>query len=321
MNDEWAQLQDLFEEICFLDEDSRRLILDRKCHGNEILRKAAERMVRAYQEERSANAEARASSVGRRFGVWQTERLLARGGMGEVWLARRADGQHEQKTALKILSPYLAAPDSLHRFRRERELLARLEHPNIARLLDGGMSAQGEPYLVMEYVEGVRLDRYCDERRLPVRQRLQLFLKVCAAVNAAHQYLVVHRDLKPSNILVTADGEPRLLDFGIAKLLAGDDSQTGEMTQPWERMLTPVSASPEQASGEAVTLATDVYSLGVLLYRLLTGVSPYAGAKDFASDPGRVIREYEPPLASSAGSLSRRARASLEGDLDNILRK
>jgi serine/threonine protein kinase len=171
--------------------------------------------------------------------------------MGEVWLARRADGQHEQKTALKILSPYLASPDSLHRFRRERELLARLEHPNIARLLDGGMSAGGEPYLVMEYVEGVRLDRYCDERRLPIRQRLQLFLKVCAAVNAAHQYLVVHRDLKPGNILVGPDGEPKLLDFGIAKLI---DAEAGlELTATANLFLTPIYAAPEILRGQPAT--------------------------------------------------------------------
>jgi serine/threonine-protein kinase len=140
MNDDWGRLQDLFDEICALDEDSRRVILDQRCDGNDRLRGEAERMVRAHQEERAANAETHAASAGRRFGAWQATRLLARGGMGEVWLARRADGQHEQQTALKILSPYLAAPDSVHRFRRERELLARLEHPNIARLLDGGMS-------------------------------------------------------------------------------------------------------------------------------------------------------------------------------------
>src|ERR1700678_906279 len=224
MNDDWGRLEELFGEICALDEDSRRATLDQRCNGNAWLRAEAERMVRAFDAGRTANDEARAASSGRRFGAWQTIRLLARGGMGEVWLARRADGQHEQKTALKILSPYLAAPDSVHRFRRERELLARLEHPNIARLLDGGMSSQGEPYLVMEYVEGIRLDRYCDEHRLSVRQRLQLLLKVCAAVNAAHQYLVVHRDLKPSNILVTAEGEPKLLDFWIAKRI---DSEAG----------------------------------------------------------------------------------------------
>ena len=150
---------------------------------------------------------------------------------------------------------------------------------------------------------------------------LELFLKVCSAVQFAHQNMVIHRDLKPGNILVTASGEPRLLDFGIAKLLAGEDLSSWEMTQPRERMLTPLSASPEQAGGETVTMTSDVYSLGVLLYRLLTGVSPYAGAKDFHTDPVRAIREYEPALASTAANLTRRARALLEGDIDNILRK
>src|SRR5580704_2959711 len=224
MTDYWQRLEALFDELCLLDESTRRSTLEQRCNGDDRLRADVERLVSAYDQERAANAEGRMANASRRFGAWQTIRMLARGGMGEVWLAHRADGQHEQQAALKILSPYLAAPDSLERFRRERELLARLEHPNIARLLDGGMSSQGEPYLVMEYVEGIRLDSYCDERRLSLRDRLRLFLKVCAAVNAAHQYLVVHRDLKPSNILVTAEGEPKLLDFGIAKLI---DSESG----------------------------------------------------------------------------------------------
>src|SRR5450755_3466223 len=156
MTDSWQALQEIFEEVCGLDEDGRGAALDARCAGNPQLRGEAERLVRAYDDERAANATARTAAVGRRFGAWQTVRLLGRGGMGEVWLAERADGEHEQQAALKILSPYLAAPDSLQRFRRERQLLARLEHPNIARLLDGGMSPQGEPYLVMEYVEGIR---------------------------------------------------------------------------------------------------------------------------------------------------------------------
>src|SRR5580698_4069717 len=197
----WQDLEQIFDEVCVLDDDGRRAILDSKCAGNPGLRSEAERMLRAYDGERAARVEARAAAAGRRFGAWLTVRLLGRGGMGEVWLASRADGQHEQNAALKILSPYLAAPDSFKRFRRERQFLARLEHPNIARLLDGGMSSEGEPYLVMEYVEGVRLDRYCEEKKLPVRQRLELIVKVCAAVNAAHRHLIVHRDLKPGNIM------------------------------------------------------------------------------------------------------------------------
>jgi eukaryotic-like serine/threonine-protein kinase len=224
MGEHWQRLQEIFEEICSLDEDSRRSILDQRCNGDERLRDKALRLVQAYEEERAANAQANASQEGKRFGAWETIELLARGGMGEVWLAKRADGQHEQRAALKILSPYLAAPESLDRFRRERQFLARLEHPNIARLLDGGMSPRGEPYLVMEYVDGVRLDHYSDQHHLSIRARLELMIKVCAAVNSAHQFLVVHRDLKPSNILVTEGGEPKLLDFGIANVI---DAESG----------------------------------------------------------------------------------------------
>jgi serine/threonine protein kinase len=277
MTDSRLDLEEIFDELCALDEAGRRAVLDRKCAGNPELRSEAERMARAYDEERAANAEARAGAAGRRFGAWQTVRLLGRGGMGEVWLAERADGQHEQKAALKILSPYLAAPDSLRRFRRERQLLARLEHPNIARLLDGGMSPQGEPYLVMEYVEGTRLDRYCEEKKLPVRGRLELMLKICAAVNAAHQHLIIHRDLKPANILVTEEGEPKLLDFGIAKVL--DSEATLEHTATANVFLTPMYASPEILRGQPAMVSSDVYSLGVVLYELLAGRRPFDASK------------------------------------------
>ena len=331
MNDDWGRLQELFDEICALDPDARRTILDQRCNGDQRLRSEAERMVRAFDEERSANSEARAASAGRRFGAWQATRLIARGGMGEVWLARRADGQHEQQTALKILSPYLAAPDSVHRFRREREMLARLEHPNIARLLDGGMSSQGEPYLVMEYVEGVRLDRYCDEHRLSIAERSQLFLKVCAAVNAAHQYLVVHRDLKPSNILVTAEGEPKLLDFGIAKLI---DSEAGlEQTATANVFLTPMYASPEILRGQPATVASDIYSLGVVLYELLAGRRPFDASKLSPAGLMEAVTQKDalrPSLAAASepadsaalrGMTPDKLKAALDGDLDGIALK
>jgi serine/threonine protein kinase len=314
MNDDWERLQNLFEELCALDENRRRVVLDQRCNGDQRLRSAAERMVRAFDDERAANSEANTATSGRRFGAWQTTRLLARGGMGEVWLARRADGQHEQQTALKILSPYLAAPDSILRFRRERELLARLEHPNIARLLDGGMSSQGEPYLVMEYVEGVRLDSYCAEQRLSIHDRLRLFLKVCSAVNAAHQYLVVHRDLKPSNILVTAEGEPKLLDFGIAKLI---DAEAGlEQTATANVFLTPMYASPEILCGRPATVASDIYSLGVVLYELLAGRRPFEASKlsPAALMEAMTQKDVPPPSSSTQGK-------TLDADLDGIALK
>jgi tetratricopeptide (TPR) repeat protein len=307
MTGSWQALEEIFDEVCALDEDRRRAVLDAKCAGNPSLRAAAERMVRSYDEERAANVQARGAAAGRRFGVWQAIRLLGRGGMGEVWLAQRADGEHEQQAALKILSPYLAAPDSLKRFRRERQLLARLEHPNIARLLDGGMSPQGEPYLVMEYVEGVRLDLYCEEQKLPVRSRLELMLKVCAAVNSAHQYLVVHRDLKPANILVTSEGEPKLLDFGIAKVL--DNDATLEHTANTNVFLTPMYASPEILRGEPATVASDVYSLGVVLYELLAGRRPFDSAK---LGPAGLVQAVTGTEAAPPGA---------EGDLDSITLK
>jgi len=250
------------------------------------------------------------------IGPYRVERVLGSGGMGTVYLGVRDDDEVPPRVALKVL--HAGSSESfLERFRRERRILAGLIHPYIARLLDAGKLDDGRPYFVMEYVDGQTIDQYVAVHQPPV---LELFLKICSAVQFAHQNMVIHRDLKPGNILVTESGDPRLLDFGIAKLLAGEDAEW-EKTQPRERMLTPLSASPEQAAGETVTMASDVYSLGVLLYRLLTGVSPYAGAKDFHIDPVRAIREYEPPPASHAPNLTRRIRALLAGDIDNVLRK
>src|SRR5580700_4549181 len=328
MTDSRLDLEEIFDEVCVLDDDGRRAILDSKCAGNPGLRSEAERMLRAYDGERAARVEARAAAAGRRFGAWLTVRLLGRGGMGEVWLASRADGQHEQNAALKILSPYLAAPDSLRRFRRERQFLARLEHPNIARLLDGGMSPRGEPYLVMEYVDGIRLDRYSDQHHLSIRARLELMIKVCSAVNAAHQFLVVHRDLKPGNILVTPDGEPKLLDFGIAKMI---DAETGrEQTATVNLFLTPMYSSPEILRGEPATVVSDVYSLGVVLYELLTGRRPFSTSNAFpAAELERALHETAPARPANVteeAALHRsttplRLRQMLEGDLTTILNK
>ena len=328
MSVDWQRLQEIFDQIWPLEEGQRRTILDQRCDGDESLRDAVWRLVRAYDAERAAHAGVEPSEASRRLGPWETIGLFARGGMGEVWLAQRADGQHEQQAALKILSPYLAAPDSLDRFRRERQFLARLEHPNIARLLDGGMSPRGEPYLVMEYVDGVRLDRYCDEHRLSVRARLELMVKVCAAVNSAHQFLVVHRDLKPGNILVTEDGEPKLLDFGIAKMI---DAETGrEQTATINLFLTPTYASPETLRGEPATVASDVFSLGVVLYELLTGNRPFGASSAFpAAELERALHPTDPArpthvtgvAAEQRSTTPARLRQALEGDLTTILHK
>lgn len=219
-----------------------------------------------------------ATLVDRRLGPWQIERLIGTGGMGQVWLARRTDGLYDGLAAIKLMR--LAASDSgaKARFAREGQLLGRLNHPNIARLLDAGVTESAERYLVLEYVDGERIDRYCDHHRLSVAQRVALFIVVCEAVAHAHENLVVHRDLKPSNIFVTADGQVKLLDFGVAKLMADDDATPGdttELTGAAGAAMTPGYASPEQLSGGTVTTATDVYGLGMVLYGLLCGSRPF----------------------------------------------
>ena len=322
----WARVKQVLNLALDASPTERTKVVREACEGDHALESDVESLL-TYTQETGQLDRCLHETVGSlfwsaeapsRIGPYRVECVLGRGGMGTVYLGVRDDDELPARVALKVIQAG-GSEALLERFRRERRILASLIHPYIARFLDAGKLDDGRPYLVMEYVDGQTIDEYV---KLHPAATLELFLKVCSAVQFAQQSLVIHRDLKPGNILVTASGQPRLLDFGIAKLLDGDDpSAEREMTQPRERMLTPFSASPEQASGEAVTMATDVYSLGVLLYRLLTGVSAYAGGKDFATDPARVIREYEPPPASSAGNLTRRARALLEGDLDNILRK
>jgi serine/threonine protein kinase len=214
--------------------------------------------------------------AGRMVGAYRIERRIAAGGMGVVFLARRADEQFERQVAVKIVSSPLASDEARRRFRAERQILADLSHPNIAQLLDGGTTDEDVPYLVMEYIDGLPIDEYCRQHALTVAARLRLFLQVCAAVQYAHQHLIVHRDLKPSNILVTSDGTPKLLDFGIAKLLEGEGGRAPtNLTVADARLLTPRNASPEQIRGSAITTASDIYSLGVLFYELIAGHPPY----------------------------------------------
>lgn len=280
--------------------------------------------------------------VGRRIGPYEVEGELGRGGMGVVLRAVRADDTYRKAVAIKLVPEAGLSDSARRRFLEERQILAHLDHPNIARLLDGGETEAGLPYLVMELVDGLRIDRYCDERNLGVAQRLELFIEVAAAVHYAHRNLVVHRDLKPPNILVTEEGAPKLLDFGIARLRHPEQDAT--VTDV--RALTPEYASPEQAKGEALTIATDVYSLGVILYELLTGHRPYRvkgdGAphilaavaeqeaeapsaavtrSDTRTDGGRT-QPVDPELISRARGLSVSAlRKRLQGDLDTILLK
>ena len=270
--------------------------------------------------------------VGRRLGAYTLERLLGRGGMGTVWLARRSDGRYEATAAVKLFNLALLDPVGAERFRREGNLLARLDHPHIAKLLDAGVTDAGLPYLVLEHVAGARIDHYSDERRLTAEARLRLMLDVLGAVAHAHANLIVHRDLKPSNLLVTGDGVVKLLDFGIAKLLeaerAGAEATT--LTDLGGRALTPEYAAPEQVVGAPITTATDVYALGVLLFLLLAGRHPTAGQDRSAAEHLRAVLEDEPPrlsagleveAASRRGASPERLRRLYAGDLDNIVAK
>jgi serine/threonine-protein kinase len=244
----------------------------------------------------------------RLVGPYRLIRRLGRGGMGTVYLAERADGRFEQRVAVKLIKRGMDTDEILRRFDVERRILAGLVHDHVARLYDGGSTDDGLPYFVMEYVEGEPIDDYCDRRRLPTAARLALFQTVCRAVHSAHQNLVVHRDLKPGNILVTADGAPKLLDFGIAKLLAPEDGAAGAPTVLGELPMTPAYASPEQVRGAAVTTASDVYSLGVLLYELLTGARPYDADTLRPDLWARLICDEEPPRPSTAVRRAREIR-------------
>lgn len=253
---------------------------------------------------------------GETIGPYRLVEPIGRGGMGEVWLARR-EVPFVQDVAVKIVRRGIDTQDVLERFDAERQILARLAHPNIARLLDGGALPDGRPYLVMEYVAGVPVDAYCEQRGLPLPVRLELFSRICDAVHAAHQALVVHRDLKPGNILVDDAGEVKLLDFGIAKVLEGDPD-SGH-TQHGDRRLTPDYASPEQLRGESLTTASDVYALGGLLYRLLAGRAPYRLEERTGPEAAAFLEaaDWPPPSVASSTSLAR----ALRGDLDNIVAK
>jgi serine/threonine protein kinase len=283
------------------------------------------------------NLDAGTQDTGRRIGPYEVVRELGRGGMGIVYLARRADGAFERRVALKIIQREFTDDRLLERFRRERQVLANLEHPGIARLIEGGTTEAETPYLVMEYVEGVPIDAYCDAERLSVRARTVLFLAVCDAVQHAHEHLIVHRDLKPRNILVTTSGEPKLLDFGIAKVLDPEKTSAApEVTTGVMQFMTPAYASPEQVAGRPITTATDVYSLGVVLYQLLTGVLPYKVDTTHALEIERIVTGTEAQRPSSSlqpidEEVEARARArtstarglirELSGDLDRVVLK
>ena len=262
-----------------------------------------------------------ASLSGQSFGAYTLVSLIGQGGMGNVWLARRSDGRFEGKAAVKLLNASLLGRAGEERFRREGNFLARLADPHIARLLDAGVSLSGQPYLVLEYVEGDPIDRFCDDHHLNVEERLRLFLDVLEAVAHAHANLLVHRDIKPSNVLVDHSGQVKLVDFGIAKLLEGEGEEGAEtaLTREGGRALTPEFAAPEQLTGGAVTTVTDVFALGTLLYLLLTGRHPAGATRQSAAELVRAIVDTEPDRASDAAPEN--LRRVLKGDLDTIVAK
>lgn len=307
----WQEVKRLLDQALELEGPARESLLgDLKTSDPELAAEVAS-LLRAHESSSDfliapvAAAFPRETTgaqawVGRTLGVFRIVALVGEGGMGAVYRAVRADGLYERPVALKAIRRGLSTEFFLKRFENERRILARLDHPNIARLLDGGMSEEGVPYVVMEYIDGTPIDQYCERTGATLRQRLELFRTVCGAVQYAHQNLIVHRDLKPANILVTAEGTPKLLDFGIAKIIdpgLEPDAEPGRTLLP---MMTPEFASPEQVRGEIVTTASDVYSLGVILYVLLTGKSPYRFTSGSVPDVIRAICETDPVRPSTA---------------------
>jgi serine/threonine protein kinase len=313
MNPErWQQIKEAFQTAVELPPgEERAAFVARACGADASMRERVESLLAAHERaegfiespayeglaESLAGDEAR-QEVDRRIGHYRIVREIGRGGMGAVYLAERDDGQYDQRVALKLIKRGMDTDFILARFRHERQVLATLDHPHIARLLDGGTTDDELPYLVMEHVEGRAVDEYCDALRLDTVARLKLFRLICAAVQYAHQRLVIHRDLKPSNILVNEEGAPKLLDFGIAKILDRDSSSNAEPTATALRLMTPEYASPEQAAGQPVTTASDVYSLGVLLYELLTGHRPYQLKSRAPEELARAINSSQPERPS-----------------------
>jgi len=331
----WLRVQELFHQASELGGEARGAFVDQACAGDDELRGMLEGLLESdshaedfvkgsVQEAAHDVMDHDAVNPGDRIGPYQVVRKLASGGMGSVYLAERADDQYRQRVAIKVIRYGLNRQDILARFRAERQILANLTHANVARLLDGGITAGGLPYLVMEFVDGVSIDEYCRSRQATVRERLQLFRTVCDAVQTAHNNLIVHRDIKPANILVSSDGVPKLLDFGIAKILTVDDTATPvALTRAADRLMTPEYASPEQVRGEPVTTATDVYALGVLLYELLTGRVPFRLDKTTPAEIERVICQQSPAKPSTVLSATdihfEVFRKQIAGDLDNIV--
>jgi len=340
----WREVLALFDRWVAADTDGREAELQRVQAEQPTLYPRLLALIDADQRAEAQDFLGDAASpltptaageqrTGMRLGAWQLQEAIGSGGMGQVWLATRGDGLYNGRAAVKLLHAASMGAQAQARFAREGEFLARLSHPNIAQLLDAGLMPDGTRYLVLEYVPGERIDHWCDANRLGTNERLRLFMQVCDAVSYAHAHLVVHRDLKPANILVSDDGHVKLLDFGVAKLLAGDDApDLTELTRDGAAGLTPEYAAPEQIEGQAITTATDVYALGVVLFALLSGARPYGNTSRGVAALARAIVE-EPPRSllaalrdSPDAALSRNTSLSslaqaLRGDLETIVAK
>jgi serine/threonine protein kinase/tetratricopeptide (TPR) repeat protein len=346
----WNRIQELFEAALERDPGGRDAFVRSQAGDDEELYQEVRSLIEADSASHSLLEGHAVDAVGlpehlamegKRIGNYRIIRQIGTGGMGAVYLAERADGQFEHRVALKLIKLGMDSAAILRRFHSERQILARLQHPNIARLLDGGITTDGSPYFSMEYVDGEPIDSYCDRHKLTIDERLAIFQTVCSAVQYAHHNLVVHRDLKPGNIFITADGRVKLLDFGIAKLTTdsdGSDTAT-TLTHMGQRVMTPEYASPEQVRGEPVTTASDVYSLGIILYELLTGCRPYELKGRSTSEaeyiitttdprkPSLVLRKQESAapsqrslenISSARSTHTERLRKKLSGDLDTI---
>ena len=304
----WQRISEIFEAVVDQDLEERREFLDRVGEDDPTLRKAVEALLEADQDAEDFLADpllgqrkTEEPTPVHRFGAYRILRRLGEGGMSTVYLAERDDESFRRHVAIKLIRQGMESRDARRRLRMERQILASLDHPHIAKLHDGGTTPEGLPYFVMEYVEGQPIDLWCRHHRLGLEERLDLFRKVCSAVHYAHQNLIIHRDIKPSNILVTASGEPKLLDFGIAKPInPGLVELEHEPTASWQRLLTPQYASPEQARGEALTTASDVYSLGVLLFKLLCDRLPFRFEGCTSDEVARTLTEGEAPRPSQA---------------------